>query len=537
MLRARDERAPERRSGGEPPAREPPAGPSRALSPPAVLALQRYAGNAAVSRLLQRTHPAFGDVNYWSTPLPSLDGGPPIPRPGSPEAVLARLRGKFAEAIAQLLLHTEADGQDALDREPMTADFLRDGGAEQDAEELLTANPRDNAGLAAAYAQRLRDDAPVEFRAEGGTREQAELRQAEHAGGVEGLREAYHGDLFVALRRRAGDALARIDALEDARLAMSPPGSIKPPDAVIRVRAGIRDGQRAARAPGAPGRAAWLVQIQAAENWAAAREATVATVPADVRTIMKDALPDLYREPARVVKALFEREPFDLNALNQAWAEWIVQTPVQRLKLETPQQVMDGLTGNLVVHWGIGDGVARPIASQLFSAAARDVVDVLRTNAVPYATWQRLRAQLSFEQTIEAVRRLGSDAQLTELAWRLEHRDYSGANLTAIALTAPVRVTVHHGRKFPYMGPPHPPPTIETELSVTWNNDIWMPSGLNHWGEVHIHYYHRVATQAEISFVHLKTDRAIPGGTPIASNHAIVAHAYAQNLIDPTWTV
>jgi hypothetical protein len=27
----------------------------------------------------------------------------------------------------------------------------------------------------------------------------------------------------------------------------------------------------------------------------------------------------------------------------------------------------------------------------------------------------------------------------------------------------------------PYHGPPHLPPTIETELSITWKDDIWMP--------------------------------------------------------------
>src|SRR5690242_11341813 len=107
MLRARrDEPTREQRPGDERPAAPPP--PSRALSPPAILALQRHAGNAAVGHLLQRTHPAFSDVNYWKTPLPSLDGGPPAPRPGSPEAVLARLRGKFPEPVAQLLLHTDA---------------------------------------------------------------------------------------------------------------------------------------------------------------------------------------------------------------------------------------------------------------------------------------------------------------------------------------------------------------------------------------------------------------------------------------------
>jgi hypothetical protein len=89
----------------------------------------------------------------------------------------------------------------------------------------------------------------------------------------------------------------------------------------------------------------------------------------------------------------------------------------------------------------------------------------------------------------------------------------------------------------PDHGPPHLPPTIETELSITWKDDIWMPSGLNHWGEVHIHYTHRVARQADVSYVHLKVDRAIQGGTAIAYNHAIVAHAYANNLIDPSWTI
>lgn len=543
-MRAIDRKEPQgrRRPEGEPPAPEPAAA--------GLLELQRTAGNAAVGRLLQRTHPAFNEANYWSVPLPSLEsveaelagngapagGGRSIARPGSPEAVLARLRGKFPEAVAQLLLHTEADGQDALDREPLTADFLADGGTHADAVELLTANPRDNAALAAAFLQRQRDHLTAEFLGEGGTRAKATQREGEEPT-VQGLREAYHGDLLGDLKARENAAMARVQSLLDARAAMSYGMVAKPPEAVIQLRFDLVEGKRGARQPGAGGRAGWLAVIQRAEQWAGAREAAAASIPVNVRDIMQTTLPTLYTEPGTVVRRLFDQEPFDLASFNQAYTAWSAQPPVSRLGLQTPQQAIDGLVTRVRARWALTDPVARPIATQLYSAArGADALTVLENNAVPKATWDTLMTELTLDQTIEAVRQLQTPVSLAELAWRLTHRGYSAANLTAVALNPPgARTNIHRGRAFLYKGSnPH---SIETELSITWLNDIWMPSGTNHWGEVHIHYVGRTALQANITYVHLKQDRAIPGGTAIPANHAIVAHAYNAGLLDPAWTV
>jgi hypothetical protein len=541
----RDEPRDRRRPDGEtcvPQARESAA--------PGLLELQRTAGNAAVGRLLQRTHPAFNEVNYWSTPLPSLEsveaelagnrgtagGGRPIPRPGSPEAVIARLRGKFQEEIAQLLLGTEADGQDALDREPMTADFLADGGKPADAVELLTAHPRDNTALAAAYLQRQRDNLTSEFLGEGGTRAKATQREAEEPT-VRGLREAYHGDLLGDLSARANAATARVDALLAARASMSHGArGVKPPEAVIQLRFDMIEAKRAAREPGAAGRARWLALIQRAEQWAGTREAVTATIPAQVREIMQDTDPRLYSEPGVVITRLFDEDPFDLTSYNQAYANWIAQPPVRRLALQTPQQAIDGLVMRVRNLWALSDAVGRPIGTQLYSAAGGpEALTLLENNAVPKATWDSLMATLTLGQTIEAIRRLQTAPALAELVWRLTHRDYSAANLSAVALNPPPRATIHRGRCFLYKG--STPHSIETEISITWLTDIWMPSGMNHWGEVHIHYTGRTALQANITYVHLKLDRAIPGGTAIPTNHAIIAHAYNTGLIDPNWTV
>src|SRR4051812_42626202 len=107
-------------AGEEPESTSPPVAPEVQT----LLALQRGAGNQAACRLIQRTHPAFNEVNFWKPSLPAVDDIPAQPAPGSPDAVKLRLAAKFSPQVADLLLYTDADGQDALDREPMTARFL-----------------------------------------------------------------------------------------------------------------------------------------------------------------------------------------------------------------------------------------------------------------------------------------------------------------------------------------------------------------------------------------------------------------------------
>jgi hypothetical protein len=534
MLMPRTRRQDER----DTPAPEPRPETPRPVAPvDAVLALQRSAGNQAAARLIQRVHPAFNEVNYWRMPLPALDGGQPEPHPLSPDGVLKRLTAEFGKPIAELLLHTDAPDQDAVAREPMTRKFLAEGGTAAEAIQHLAANPADNAALQTAFTQVIqskRDALTTGFLGEGGTPTRAGELQTAHPTGVAPLKTAYHDDRSGDLRGRASVALKSLSDLEALRGQMISAKAFVPPPGVLDLRGRIDTARKKLMTGGDTERGEMDQAIRDTEAWVNARQGIASAIDPSVRTIIADSY-DVYGEARAIVKALFVTAPFDNAAYLKAYADFAKTVPMKRSAQRSPGQIIDEYTGRLVTLWGVADAVARPYANKLFSNAGGATLAQLEAGVVTKATWDALEAELQVKGAMEAVEKLQTAAALAALVQRLNLSTLNGANLTAIALNAPTRATLHRGTYFPYKRVT--PWEIETEISVSWNNDLWMPTGKRHWGEVHIHYNGTVAAQAAVRYVHVKIDRSVPGGTAIGPGHAVVAHAYANGLVDPTWHI
>ena len=489
----------------------------------ALLQLQRTAGNAAVGNLIQRVHPAFNEVNYWKAPLPAVGDAPAQPAPGSPGAVMNRLRKKFPEALAHELLHTEAAEEDALAREPMTEAFIRDGGTAEQAVELLRRQPVDNAALQGDF------DLIRALLAEGATAE--EVTASVRAAPPGGLAAALHRGRVRRLGTSADKAFERMEKLDDARVQM---GFRTQPPRALELRAGLIAAQRAAQTPGAQARADLTSRIADVEAWAMVREPTVLNLAAEDMDLIRDSL-SLYGNVLRpLVEALFYREPYDQNVVDGHIASWNAEPPMRRRKLKTPQQLLDGLVERVRALWGLDDGAARPIGTLTHNRRAQATLDVLEREHVPKATWDRLTAALEFDQVVDAVKNEQTAVKLLALADRLDRRALTGANLTY--LIANDMVDIPRGRHFPYYGGAYGP-EIECELTATWKMDLWMPSGMRRWADIHIHYNGLQALQAQVRFVHLKFDRTVAGAGPNITGHALIADAYADGRLDPAWTV
>jgi hypothetical protein len=78
---------------------------------------------------------------------------------------------------------------------------------------------------------------------------------------------------------------------------------------------------------------------------------------------------------------------------------------------------------------------------------------------------------------------------------------------------------------------------IEAELTANWRADLWMPNSMRRWADIHTHYNGTQALQANVRFVHLKFDRTIPGAGPSITGHPLIAAAYADGRLDPSWQV
>jgi hypothetical protein len=201
--------------------------------------------------------------------------------------------------------------------------------------------------------------------------------------------------------------------------------------------------------------------------------------------------------------------------------------------MQSVQEMLAALARRIVTLWALADGPARTLANLIYTHRAQDTLKLLEDNHVPKATWDRLVGHLSFEQVVQAVAALRTPAQLLALAVRLDRRDLTGANLST--LIAAGELVIPRGRPFPYHGGHHGL-EVETEMTANWRPDLWMPSGMARWADIHIHYNGRVALQANVRFVHVK-DRTVPGvGTDI-TGHPLIAAAYGDGRLDPTWSV
>jgi hypothetical protein len=500
--------------------------PERAAHP--LLALQRSAGNAAVGRVLARTHPAFNDFNYWHAPLAGIDGEKAQPWPGSPDGVLLRLRKTFPENLAKALLHTDAAEADAEPRIKLTETFTKGGGTPEKALELLAKHPLDNVALKEAYD---RDAIIREFLGEGGTQTEVDDAVKLHPTGTDGLRAALHTARRGALTTRSDAAFRRMEVLNDARTAMGFP---QQPPHVQEMRTALLAADRDAKTPGAQGRADLTSRIVEIEQWAALREPTVLNMTPRTMEVMKDNLPlygTQYINP--LVKALFYTEPYNQGVVDRHAGEWGKQVPMTREKLLSPQQQIDALTTRVMTLWTLDDPTSRPYANLFFSKRAQATLATLETNAVPKATWDQLVTRLpDFDQVVKAVEAVKTAPALLALCVRLGRRDLTGANLTT--LIAAGELEIPRGRYFPYHGG-YAGVEIETEMTANWRADLWMPDSMRKWADIHIHYNGTQALQANVRFVHIKFDRTIPGAGPTITGHALIAAAYNDGRLDPTW--
>lgn len=503
-----------------------------------MLQLQQSVGNAAAAATIQRAHPAFERQNFWAPSRPTLTEDGELdwsqPAPQSPDGVLARLVQTFSAEVARLLLLTDASGQEALDREPMTRGFLDEWGTMTQAAEILEANPADNAQLAAAYAQQTAVNRAMVARYlnEGGTKERADAIVGPT---VEDLQAALNEDLVALMRERTQHALARLDALDQIRTLMQSDDAARP-EGLSTVRAELIEAKSALRVTDATSRAAWRVKFENATRWCADREAALAPIPEPVRRVTGAHLRMSYRQLPTIDALLFGRpDAFDASAFDNAWKQWADDVPVKRLRLKSPAELRSDLEAKIGALWPTADpGGTGRLATLLLSQGKSELVTVLTAGAVTLATWTNLNHTLEGAEVFDAVEALRTEAELLALIRRVNLTAHTGAHLTQIAITEDL-ADVHHGRAFTYMGGGQP--AIETELSVTWKSHLWMPKRLRHWGEIHIHYGHRVADPSQITYAHVKTDRAMDGGTPIATAHPLIAKAYADGKLSAEWRI
>ncbi|WP_147919193.1 hypothetical protein [Ruania zhangjianzhongii] len=509
-----------------------------------VLKLQSSAGNAVTAAALQRVHPAFEEHNFWAPTRPTLtdddefDWSQPAPR--TPAGTLARLEQSFPKSIASLLLLTDASGQDALDREPMTRGFLDGVGTVAQAQEILSAHPADNASLTAAYDERTADNraAVAQYLRDGGTQERAAaIMNREHLTDVwaaldKDLVALMDDDLVALMREETQAVLTRLDALDQVRAVMQSRASARGAG-WLTVRNDLIDAKSALRVGKPASRMAWRTKFETATEWCSVREAALAPIPQEVREVTGRELREIYPILAKVDALLFGDVEFDVASFDRKWDKWSEMVPVKRLSLKSPAELHSDLKAEIGKLWPTVDPrEAGQLATLLLSRGKAKLLTVLRNGGVRLATWSALNASLQGTEVFEAVEELRTEEKLRALIHRLRLTTHSAAHLTRITMAEDL-AEVNRGRWFPYMG--SGVPTIETELSITWKRPLWMPSRFKHWGEVHIHYSGDVADQSQITYVHIKTDRAIAGGTPINKAHPLIAQAYTDGKLSAEW--
>ncbi|NOQ72943.1 MAG: DUF4157 domain-containing protein [Crocinitomix sp.] len=100
---------------------------------------------------IQMVHPAFNSHNYWKMPMVDPETGEQIPLPGSPEAKKKQLTGLLGSEVMKLILYSQLDSEDVMERENETIEFYKHGGHAWDAFFLLRKYLNNNAALKTAY--------------------------------------------------------------------------------------------------------------------------------------------------------------------------------------------------------------------------------------------------------------------------------------------------------------------------------------------------------------------------------------------------
>jgi hypothetical protein len=428
-------------------------------------------------------HPAFNQINFWREPLTTPEGHT-VPHPLSPEGQGRRLNQAYGAEVGQLLLNTEAADDDALPREAMVKAFLAAGGKIGQAVDALTAEPTNNNRLQTflnglpKFNTRKGEWAALAIDVETAltyTDEIGANRNTAHVAWVKTVQSILREpDEFNVVRdtqmRQAMDNLRR---WANDR---------------VRVLAGIPNRKAVASVSTDPNNLNLWRTIAGPHGQVSGLQARYTALLA---AIDADPLNDI--TVGQAYDNLVNYGPFPARALPA--------------RTKTPLERKAALSTALQLNWGVGAGVADPIAAEVDQAENNG--PTLRASNVTHATYSGLRAAgVSAADVIESIRRLNNEAGLQSLLFKMQHRNLNAANL--LALLNGGHVSFGGKNYFLYNGVPAP--TIEAELYVRYNT--WTPFGTVWGGVVHIHYPTR-RTDTAPTKIHIKPEdkKGLPGNS------------------------